>query len=128
MTMVNALNKLDASAVATLREGVGIILRLLAPIAPHVTHALWRDLGFGDDILHAGWPVVDEDALVSATVEYVVQVNGKMRGRIEVAADADRDAIEQAALANENVQRFTEGQAIRKVIVVPNKLINVVAK
>jgi leucyl-tRNA synthetase len=130
MTMVNALNRLDDSATAgaTLREGVGIILRLLAPIAPHVTHTLWRDLGYGEDILQAGWPAVDEDALVSATIDYVVQVNGKMRGKIEIAADAARDAIEQAALANENVQRFTDGLTVRKVIVVPNKLVNVVAK
>jgi leucyl-tRNA synthetase len=130
MTMVNALNRLDDSttARATLREGVGIILRLLAPIAPHVTHALWRDLGYGDDILQAGWPTVDEDALVSASIEYVVQVNGKMRGKIEVAADAARDAIEQAALGNENVHRFTDGLTVRKVIVVPNKLVNIVAK
>ncbi len=129
MSIVNALNKLgDAVAeVAMLREGMGIVLRLLAPIAPHVTHAMWRELGYGEDILTAGWPQVDESALVSDTLEYVVQVNGKMRGKIEVAADADKAAIEQTARANENVRRFTEGMTVRKVIVVPNKLVNIVA-
>jgi leucyl-tRNA synthetase len=129
MTMVNALNKLDDSAAAgaVLHEGLGIVLRLLSPIAPHVTHHLWRELGFGDDILSAGWPIVDEAALVSATVDYVVQVNGKMRGKIEVAADAGRAAIEQSALGNDNVQKFTAGKTVRKVIVVPGKLVNIVA-
>ena len=95
MTIVNALNKLDDSpaALAMLREGMGIVLRLLSPIAPHVSHAMWRTLGFGDDIHHAGWPAVDESALRSDTIEYVVQVNGKMRGRIEVAADAPRSLV-----------------------------------
>ena len=130
MTIVNALNKLDDSpaALAMLREGIGIVLRLLSPIAPHVSHAMWRALGFGDDIHHAGWPAVDESALRSDTIEYVVQVNGKMRGRIEVAADAPRSLVEEAALGNENVRRFTDGLTVRKTIVVPNKLVNIVAK
>jgi leucyl-tRNA synthetase len=129
MSMVNVLNRLDDSpaALALLREGLAIILRLLSPIAPHVSHALWRELGFGEDIQRAGWPEVDEAALVSDTLEYVVQVNGKMRGKIQVAADAARDAIESAARHNENVARFTEGLTVRKVIIVPNKLVNIVA-
>jgi leucyl-tRNA synthetase len=130
MTMVNALNKLDdtPAAMTTLREGLGIVLRLLSPIAPHVSHVLWRELGYGDDILQSDWPAVDESALASATVEYVVQVNGKMRGRIEVPADAARETIEQAARDNDNVARFTDGLTVRKVIVVPGKLVNIVAK
>jgi len=129
MTMVNTLNKLDDSpaSAALLREGVGILLRLLSPIAPHITHAMWRELGLGEDIQHAGWPAVDESALVSESIEYVVQVNGKMRGKVEVAADAARESVEQAACENENVRRFTEGLTVRKVIVVPNKLVNIVA-
>jgi leucyl-tRNA synthetase len=131
MTMVNVLYKLEADQpvqAAVLREGLGIVLRLLAPIAPHVTHHLWRELGFGDDVLTAGWPVVDEDALAQDSIQYVVQVNGKVRGKVQVAADAPREVIEAAALADDNVQRFTEGVTVRKVIVVPNKLVNVVAK
>jgi leucyl-tRNA synthetase len=131
MTMVNVLYKLEADQpvqAAVLREGLGVVLRLLAPIAPHVTHHLWRELGFGDDVLTAGWPVVDEDALAQDSIQYVVQVNGKVRGKVQVAADAPREAIEAAALADYNVKRFTEGVTVRKVIVVPNKLVNVVAK
>lgn len=129
MTIVNTLNKLDDTpdALALLREGVGIALRLLAPIAPHIAHAMWRELGYGDDIQRAGWPTVDEAALVSDTVQYVVQVNGKMRGKIEVPADATRGHIEESACSNENVQRFTAGLTVRKVIVVPGKLVNIVA-
>ena len=129
MTMVNSLNRLDDSpaAVAMLREGIGIILRLLSPIAPHITHAMWKELDFGDDMHAAGWPSVDESALVSDSVAYVVQVNGKMRGKIEVPADANKETVEQAARNNENVRRFTEGLTERKVIVVPGKLVNIVA-
>ena len=129
MTMVNSLNRLDDSpaAVAMLREGISIILRLLSPIAPHITHAMWKELDFGDDMHAAGWPSVDESALVSDSVAYVVQVNGKMRGKIEVPADANKETVEHAARNNENVRRFTEGLTERKVIVVPGKLVNIVA-
>ena len=129
MSMVNALNKLGDAPAETeaLREGVGIMLRLLAPIAPHITHRLWQDLDFGGDILRADWPVVDEAALRQDSIEIVAQVNGKVRGKIQVPADADRDAVEAAARANENVQRFIEDKTVRKVIVVPGKLVNIVA-
>jgi leucyl-tRNA synthetase len=129
MTMVNALYRVDdgPGSAAALREGLSICLRLLAPIAPHVSHHLWRELGFGDDILRAPWPVVDESALRLDSIEYVVQVNGKVRGSFTVPAEADRPAIEAAALASAAVQRFTEGLRVRKVIVVPGKLVNVVA-
>ena len=146
MTMVNALYRLDDSpgAQAVLREGVSICLRLLAPIAPHVTHHLWQELGFGADILDAPWPAVDEAALRQDSIEYVLQVNGKLRGKVTVAADADRAAVEAAALAADCVRRYTQVVAVprtdnaefgtpgvshvrvRKVIVVPGKLVNVV--
>lgn len=131
MTMVNALYKLDDSAAganAALREGLGIVLRLLAPIAPHITHHLWRELGFGADILASNWPQVDQTALQQDSVAYVVQVNGKVRAKVQLPADADRAAIEAAALANDNVQRFLLGKTPHKIIVVPNKLVNLVAK
>ena len=131
MTIVNLLYKLDASAAGApvvLREGLSIVLRLLAPIAPHITHHLWRELGFGDEILTSPWPTVDESALKQDSIAYVVQVNGKVRAKVQVPADADKAVIEAAALANDNVQRFIEGVTVRKVIVVPNKLVNVVAK
>jgi len=130
MTIVNALYRLDASpaGLAVLREGLSIVLRLLGPIAPHITHQLWRELGYGEDILDAEWPVVDKTALRQDTIEYAVQVNGKVRGKIRVAADAGREAVEQAALANENVRRFVGAAQVRKVILVPRKLVNVVAR
>ena len=130
MKIVNALYKLGDTAAdrAILREGMAITLRLLAPIAPHVTHVLWRELGFGSDILASGWPVADESALVQESIEYVVQVNGKVRGKISVAAEADRETIEHAAQSDANVQRFVGDAKIRKIIVVPDKLVNIVAK
>ena len=129
MTLVNVLNRLGETAgeVAVLREGIGIVLRLLAPIAPHVSHHLWRELGYGEDILQEGWPQVDGAALRQDSVEYVVQVNGKVRGKIQVPADAEAAAIEQAAVSNENVLRFLGAGVVRKVILVPNKLVNIVA-
>ena len=132
MKMLNLLDsdvvlKLPAAACATLqREGMGILLRVLYPIVPHIAQSLWVELGFGAEVLDADWPQVDEAALVQDEIELVLQVNGKLRGNIRVAASADRAAIEQAALANPNAQRHTDGQAIKKVIVVPGRLVNIV--
>jgi leucyl-tRNA synthetase len=128
MTIVNTLSKLDDSpgGIAVLREGLSICLRLLAPIAPHVTHHLWQDLEFGDDILNASWPKVDPAALRQDSIDYVLQVNGKVRGKVSVPADADQAAIQAAALAQVGVRRHTEGATVRKVIVVPGKLVNIV--
>ncbi|MCP5159848.1 MAG: leucine--tRNA ligase [Gammaproteobacteria bacterium] len=129
MKILNALSRSEmeaASAAAVRREGLGILLRLLSPIVPHITHVLWRELGYGDDVLHAAWPAPDEAALARSRVTLVVQVNGKLRGQIEVPVDAGREAIEQAARCESNVQRFVEGRPIRKIVIVPGKLVNVV--
>ncbi len=128
MTMANTLSRVAdrPEAQALVGEGLGMVLRLLTPIAPHVTHHLWRELGLGDDILAGGWPAVDPAALRRDEIEYVVQVNGKVRGKVSVQADAGRQDIEAAALANENVRRFIGEGAVRKLVVVPNKLVNVV--
>jgi leucyl-tRNA synthetase len=130
MKIMNVLSTANEGGAreALINEGFSILLRLLSPIAPHITHVLWRELGYGDDILTAPWPEVDEGALVRDAIELVVQVNGKLRAKIDVAADADKDAIEAAALADENVQRFTAGKQIAKLIVVPGKLVNIVVK
>jgi leucyl-tRNA synthetase len=130
MGMINILYKLgdEAADLQLKREGVSLVLRLLAPIAPHMTHRLWCDLGYGDEILDSEWPQPDETALKQESLPYVVQVNGKVRATIQVPADAEKQAIEALALANENVQRFIAEATVRKVIVVPNKLVNVVAK
>jgi leucyl-tRNA synthetase len=109
-------------------EGISILLRLLAPIAPHITHVLWHELGFDGDIIDAPWPEVDESALVQDEIELVVQVNGKLRDKITVPAQADKAAVEKIALASENVTRHIDGKTVRKVIVVPGKLVNVVAQ
>jgi leucyl-tRNA synthetase len=129
MSMVNVLNKLGDTKTEhdLLREGLGIVLRLLAPIAPHISHCLWTDLGYGKDILFAGLPKVDKDALKQESIEIVVQVNGKVRAKLEVAADADKQTVETLALESPNVQRFIEGKKVRKVILVPGKLVNIVA-
>lgn len=130
MTLMNVLEKApqaDAKDRALLQEGLETVALLLAPITPHICHELWRELGHADAIIDAAWPKVDESALVQDTLQLVVQVNGKLRGQIEVAADASRETVEAIARANENVLRFTEGLSIRKVIVVPGKLVNIVA-
>lgn len=128
MTMMNVLTRLpdDPLADALRHEGFSALLRLLSPIIPHLSHTLWRTLGFGEDILNAPWPQHDETALVQELLTLVVQVNGKVRARIEVAADADRATIEQTALAAPNAERFIAGQTVRKVVVVPGKLVNIV--
>ena len=111
-------------AIAT--EGMGILLRLLSPITPHVSDHLWRELGYGDDILAAPWPEHEPAALIEDEVELVVQVNGKKRGDVRVPRDADRKAIEAIVLADEKVQKFVSGQTVKKVVVVPGRLVNVV--
>ncbi len=130
MKVVNTLYKLGetASDRAILHEGVGITLSLLGPIAPHITHHLWCELGYGDDILDASWPQFDPEALRQENIQIVVQVNGKVRARIQVPADADKSLVEGSALADEHVQRFIGDAQVRKVIVVPGKLVNIVAK
>jgi len=129
MKVLNALERVPAAGAArsaTLAEGMSILLRLLSPIAPHVTHALWRELGYGEDILHAAWPEPDPAALEQDEIELVVQVNGKLRGNIRVAKTAGKDAVEAAALAHEQVQKHVAGKSVKKVVVVPGRLVNVV--
>lgn len=130
MTLMNVLEKVPQTTEqdrALMQEGLETVALLLAPITPHICHALWNELGHADAVIDARWPSVDESALVQDTLQIVIQVNGKLRGHIEVAAQASREDIEAAARTNENVLRFTEGLTIRKVIVVPGKLVNIVA-
>jgi len=112
--------------LAVEREAISTAVLVLAPCVPHISHTLWQSFGNEGSIMDASWPQVDEDALIQDSIQYVVQVNGKLRGKVEVAADAPQNEVEAAAMADENVQRFTEGLTIRKVIVVPGKLVNVV--
>jgi leucyl-tRNA synthetase len=99
---------------------------MLAPIIPHLCHQLWQELGHESVILDAPWPLVDENALVQDNIEMVIQVNGKLRAKIQVNADTDKASCEAMAVANEQVKKFIGDQIIRKVIVVPNKLVNIV--
>jgi leucyl-tRNA synthetase len=115
------------NGLAVEREALETAIQVLSPIVPHICHQLWRELGHKDSLLDTVWPQVDESALVKNTLQMVVQVNGKLRAQIDVSAEASKEEIEQMAREHENVQRFTEGQTIRKVIVVPKKLVNIVA-
>ena len=130
MELCNELGKLDADNAqsrAVTNEALHAVVLMLCPIVPHICHSLWQALGGTGDVMNAAWPVVDESALARDSIEMVVQVNGKVRSRMEVAADADKPAIEAQAVAQDNVQRFLEGVTVRKVIVVPGKLVNIVA-
>jgi leucyl-tRNA synthetase len=109
-----------------MQEALESAVLLLAPIVPHIGHQLWQELGNSSDALTADWPTVDESALVQDTIQMVVQVNGKVRAKINVAADADEDVILHTALADENVQKHMADKTIRKKIVVPGRLVNIV--
>jgi leucyl-tRNA synthetase len=130
MESFNSLERFDPGSdparIAVMREVLGILIRVLAPITPHLSHALWQELKMPGELLDAPWPKVDEGALTSATQVLVVQVNGKLRSQVEVAPDADEAVIREAALADDKVARHVGDKPVRKVIVVPGKLVNVV--
>jgi len=129
MELCNEIGKLEAtedSDRAVIDEALRAALLMLFPIVPHISQHLWSVVADGD-ILTQGWPAVDEDALGRDELEIVVQVNGKVRAKMTVAADADKATVEAAALAQDNVQRFIGEATVRKIIVVPGKLVNIVA-
>jgi len=132
MKILNALESVSgngADATSVRREGLSILLRVLYPVVPHTAWTLWRDLDFTrelGDLLDAPWPVVDADALKQDEIELVLQVNGKLRGKLVVPATADRSAIENAAKASAEVAKHSNGAAVKKVVVVPGRLVNVV--
>ncbi len=131
MKIYNAIANIEASndeANALRREGYRILLLLLSPVTPHIAHALWKELGYQGEILDTAWPQVDEKALEQSEIEMVVQVSGKMRGKVHVAPNTDKETVIAMALANDNVNKFTDGKEIIKTIVVPNKLVNIVVK
>ena len=129
MELLNELAKFKDSSDtgrALMQEALEAAVLMLSPIVPHICHALWQALGCSHNVVDCAWPQVDEAALVRDSIELVVQVNGKMRGKIQMAADADDDNIRNAALTESNVLRFIEGKAVRKVIIVPGRLVNLV--
>jgi leucyl-tRNA synthetase len=129
MKMLNAIEKAPrqgAVAAEVIEECFGILLRVLSPLTPHISHALWLQLGYGDDILAAAWPEPLDAALVQDEIELMLQVNGKLRGSLRVPADAAKDVIEAAAVAHEAAVKFMEGKVPKKVVVVPGRLVNIV--
>lgn len=126
MKILNALGNIEPDYAALRREGVRILLLILAPIVPHIASVLWQELDFGGDLLNQQMPQPDETALVQNRFTLVVQINGKKRGEIQVAADADEDSIVQTALNDGELRRYTDGKTLRKAIVVPQKLLNLV--
>ena len=129
MKLLNALEGFKGSAPAVQREGFGILLRALYPACPHTTWVLWLELANPTprgDLLEAPGPLVDEAALQQDQVELMLQVNGKLRGAIKVPAAADKHAIELAALASPDFEKFRQGMAVKKVIVVAGRLVNIV--
>ncbi|WP_226702325.1 leucine--tRNA ligase [Microbulbifer elongatus] len=131
MELLNEVSKVaerdSANGLAVEREALQAAVMLLAPVTPHISHELWNALGNSGELVDAQWPQVDEKALVRSSITLVVQVNGKLRAKLEVPADTDKKTLELKALADENVVKFTEGKTVRKVIVVPGKLVNIVA-
>jgi leucyl-tRNA synthetase len=134
MELVNGVSTFEANSsvidfpdrLNAVAEAVFILVRVLAPIVPHICHELWIRLGMREQVIDASWPTVDESALVQEKKVMPVQVNGRLRGQIEVAVDADRDEITNAALENPGVLRHVEGKPIKKTIIVPEKLVNIV--
>ena len=131
MELTNALNKfngVDGQSLAVRLESITIILRALSPITPHICHYLWQQLGHSTAIINESWPQVDSGALEQDEVQIIVQVNGKLRAKITLPANSDKQLIETSALTDTNVAKFTQDLEIVKVIVIPNKLVNIVAK
>lgn len=130
MELANEMGRLRADSDqdhAVLREAMEASVLLLAPIVPHAAHALWQAMGHEGAVIDATWPSWDEAALTRSEINIAVQVNGKLRANMSVAADADPESIKEQAQAQENVQRFTDGKTVRKIIYVPGKLVNIVA-
>ncbi|CBL44457.1 Leucyl-tRNA synthetase [gamma proteobacterium HdN1] len=129
MELLNAVSRFEDTSPqsgAIVHEALESIVIMLAPITPHICHTLWQHLGHSEALAYTAWPAVDPTALARAEVELVVQVNGKVRGKIHLPIEADQATAENTALQNENVIRFIEGKPVRKIIVVPGKLVNIV--
>lgn len=131
MELLNDLAKFKGNTpedAAVMQEALELMVLMLAPITPHLSQTLWEVLGHDESVVSAPWPEVDESALIKSEIELMVQVNGKLRGKVDVAADADKTTIIAAAKAEEAVQKFTAGKEVVKEIVVPGRLVNLVVK
>ena len=130
MELTNELSKFkddSENGRALTQEALDAMVLMLSPIVPHFSHAMWQALGHQEAVIDAAWPQADESALVQDSIELMVQVNGKLRSKIKVAADADKETIETIAQQDENVQSHIDGKTVRKIIVVPGRLVNIVA-
>ena len=129
MELINAVSRFSPQVEAdrsVVQEALETACLLLSPVVPHITSVLWQALGQTEQIIDAHWPIADETAMVQDEIQYIVQVNGKLRDRILVAANADQGTIEQLAQASESARRHIEGKTVRKIIVVPGRLVNIV--
>lgn len=124
MVFVNEAYKADALPMVYM-EG---LVKLLSPIVPHVAEEIWQIMGHEETITYEAWPTYDESKLVQDTVQVILQVNGKVRSKVEVEKDLDQAELEKIALADERIQQWTAEKDIKKVIVIPNKIVNIVAK
>lgn len=130
MELLNEVSRLggdEPQSRAVRQEALTTAVLVLSPIVPHICHSLWQALGHEEPVVDAQWPKADPEAMVRSEIQVVLQVNGKVRAKVEVPANISKDELEKLALANPNVLRFTEDATVRKVIVVPGKLVNVVA-
>ena len=130
MELTNATSKFTDTSEqgrGVLKEALEVATLLLAPISPHITHSIWESLGYQEPVVSAQWPTVDQSALVKDSITLIIQVNGKVRAKLDVPAGIAKDEIESLALVQPNVTKFTDGKAVQKVIVVPGKLVNIVA-
>jgi leucyl-tRNA synthetase len=129
MELMNELSRFEDTSEqgrAVMQEALEAVVLMLSPIVPHITHALWHALGHAEAVVDCAWPSVDAEALVQDTIALVVQVNGKVRGRVNVPADADRDAVQASIMDEANVQKHIGDRPVKKFIVVPGKLVNIV--
>jgi leucyl-tRNA synthetase len=125
MKILNALERLEGVPPEA-KEGLGILLRILSPITPHLAHHLWRELGFGDDVLRAPWPEPAKEALEQDEIEYVVQINGVKRGSVRAPKAADKTALEVLVTSLDFVKKYLGEKIIKRIVIVPGRLINIV--
>ena len=131
MELINEMYKykeLDNRNNAIIKEGIETIVTILAPFTPHIGEELWTMIGKEGSVFDISWPKYDETALVKDEVEVVVQVNGKVRGKLTVGANVSRDEMQELAMADEKIKALVEGKTIVKVVAVPKKLVNIVVK
>ena len=129
MELLNTLSRFEddsSNGKAIRHEALNAIVLMLSPIVPHICHQLWQDLGHSDSVVSVSWPQFDESALVQDSIEFVLQINGKLRSKLSLPASASNSEIEKAALSDAHIVKFIEGQAVKKVVIVPKKLVNIV--